>query len=135
MNSLLKLLNRWWLVAFIMAVIIFLSFRGSYWSAQYTSEQNDHQLTKIELAQAIEQANHWMFAYAAAHNDALAQADSAQACLDRERQSQQAKKERDSLASKVVTRPLTPQEKNEIVDDHVRQEYIDRFNRPFWQRF
>lgn len=98
------------------------------WALNIANDQLEAE--KIAHAATAKERDQWMAAAEAYRKEAIAQAQNAQMCLERESKALQEARERDAIVKNVRPRERSAQEKNKVVDDETRHSAVLRLNRP-----
>lgn len=113
----------------IVLLIGALMWRISHIGGLLRTEIANHRLTANKLGQAVEDGQGWKAAFEKARDTAEAHKDATAACMERERQASQDRKDREALLQAAKPRPRTEQEQQQVIDDETRQRAADRLNR------
>lgn len=79
---------------------------------------------------AVQECDQWRATAEAYRQEALAQAENARQCLNREQEAAQDAKERAAIVKQARPRTRTAAEKERVVDDETRRRAVYRLNRP-----
>lgn len=83
---------------------------------------------RLNHAATLKERDEWKAAAEAYQKNAVAQAENARTCLDREAKAARDAAERTAIMQQVKPRPRPEQE--QVVDDETRTRVADRLNRP-----
>lgn len=108
--------------------LMFLAWVLVVWALNITKDQLEAE--KIAHAATAKERDQWMAAAEAYRKEAIAQAQNAQMCLERESKALQEARERDAIVKNAKPRERSAQEKNKVVDDETRHSAVLRLNRP-----
>jgi len=110
----------WLVVALLISGLL---GRLAYVSSELNAEKAAHGATRQEL-------DRWKTAAEAYRREAVAQAENARLCLDRETNAARDAAERAAIVKQARPRARTAEEKNKVVDDETRRRAALRLNRP-----
>ncbi len=111
----------WWLAAALL--VSGLLGRLAHVSGQLDAERAAHAVTARECER-------WKTAAEAYRREAVAQAENARLCLDREANAARDAAERAAIVKQARPRARSAEEKNKVVDDETRRRAAVRLNRP-----
>lgn len=111
----------WWLAA----ALLFSCLLGrlTHVNGQLDAERAAHAVTAQECER-------WKTTAEAYRQEAMAQAENAQMCLDREANAARDAAERAAIVKQARPRARSAEEKNKVVDDETRRRAAVRLNRP-----
>lgn len=111
-----------WLLA---AALLFSGLLGrlAHVNAELDAERAAHAAT-------AQDRDRWKAAAEAYRGEAVAQAENARLCLDREANAARDAAERTAIVKQARPRARTVEEQNKVVDDETRRRAVERLNRP-----
>ena len=111
----------WWLAA----VLLFSGLLGrlAHVNGELSAERLNHAAT-------LKERDTWQAAAEAYRREAVAQAENARLCLDREANAVRDAAERMAIVKQARQRDRTAEEQNKVVDDETRRRAVERLNRP-----
>ena len=112
-------------LAAVAAALVFslLLWRLDHVGGELDAERAAHAMTEQERA-------HWELSAEAYRQEALAQAENARLCLNREQKAAQDAEKRAAIVKQARPRSRTAAEKERVVDDETRRCAVLRLNRP-----
>ena len=111
----------WWLAA----ALLFSGLLGrlAHVNAELDAERAAHAVT-------AQDRDRWKATAEAYRGEAMAQAENARLCLDRESNAARDAAERAAIVKQASPRARTAEEQDKVVDDETRRRAVERLNRP-----